>query len=99
MRLEPLTEICKSRNNGDDDEDDTYFPTVQELIAGRGVGGGHASKAVDKPALDNSDRSINPDEFILGLNSGNSQSGCANSSSLWISSLTIYRQSCLCKRG
>jgi len=73
-------EICKSRNNSDDDEDDTYFPTVQELTAGRG--GGHAPKAVDKPALDDSDRSINPDEFILGLNSGNGQSGCANSSSL-----------------
>jgi hypothetical protein len=46
MRLEPLTEICKSSNNGDDGDDDIYFPTVQELIAGRG--GGHAPKAVDK---------------------------------------------------
>ena len=80
MRLEPLTEICKSSNNGDDGDDDIYFPTVQELIAGRG--GGHAPKAVDKPALDDVDRSINPDEFILGPNSGNSQGGCANSSSL-----------------
>ena len=80
MRLEPLTEICKSSNNGDDDEDDTYFPTVQELIAGQG--GRHTPKAVDKPALDDSDRSINPNEFMLGPNSGNSQGECANSSSL-----------------
>jgi hypothetical protein len=73
MQLEPLTEICKSSNNSDDDEDDTYFPTVQELIARRGVSGGHAPKAVDKPALDNDNRSINPDEFISGPNLGNSQ--------------------------
>ena len=72
-------EICKSRNNSDDDEDDTYFPTVQELTAGRG--GGHAPKAVDKPALDNNDRSINPDKSILGPNSGNSPGIGANSSS------------------
>jgi hypothetical protein len=51
MQLKTLTEICKSSNNSNDDEDDTYFPTVQELIAGRGVGGGHTPKAVDKPAL------------------------------------------------
>jgi len=82
MRLEPLTEICKSSNNGDDDKDDMYFLTVQELTARRGVGGGHAPKAVDKPALDDSDRSINPNEFMLGPNSGNSQGECANSSSL-----------------
>jgi hypothetical protein len=80
MRLEPLTEICKSSSNGDNDDDDTYFPTVQELIARRG--GGHAPKAVDKPALDDGDRFINPDEFILGPNSGNSQGGCTNSSLL-----------------
>jgi hypothetical protein len=80
MRLVPLPEICKSSNNGDDDEDDTYFPTIQELIARRG--GGHAPIAVDKPALDDGDRSINSDEFILGPNSGNSQGRCANSSSL-----------------
>jgi hypothetical protein len=76
----PLTEICKSRNNSDNDEDDTYFPTVQELTARRG--GGHAPKAVNKPALDNSDCSINPNEFILGPNSGNSQGGYTNSSLL-----------------
>lgn len=51
MRLESLTEIWKSGNNSDEDEDDMYFPTVQELIAGGGVSGGHAPKAVDKPAL------------------------------------------------
>jgi hypothetical protein len=73
MRLEPLTEICKSSNNGDNDEDNTYFPTVQELIAGRGVSGGRAPKAVDKPALDDGDRSINPDEFMSGPNLGDSQ--------------------------
>jgi hypothetical protein len=68
-----LTEICKSSNNSDDDGDDTYFPTVQELIAGQGMSRGHAPKAVNKPALDNGDRSINPDEFILGPNLGSSQ--------------------------
>ena len=73
MQVESLTEICKISNNSDEDEDDMYFPTVQELIAGRGVSGGHAPKVVDKPALDNDDRSVNPDEFILGPNLGNSQ--------------------------
>jgi hypothetical protein len=77
MRLESLTEICKSSNNSDEDEDDTYFPTVQELIAGRGVSRGHAPKAVDKPAPGD------PDESISGPNSGNSQGRCANSLS-WI---------------
>jgi hypothetical protein len=59
-----------------------YFPTVQELIAGRGVSGGHASKAVDKPALDDddNDRSINPNKSISGPNLGNSQGRGANSS-------------------
>jgi hypothetical protein len=80
MRLVPLPEICKSSNNDDEDEDDTYFPTVQELTARRGEG--YAPKAVDKLALDDGDRSINPNEFILGPNSGNSQGGCANSSLL-----------------
>ena len=69
MRLVPLTEICKSSNNSDDDEDDTYFPTVQELTAGRGVSGGHAPKAIDRPALDDDNRSINPDEFMSCPNS------------------------------
>ena len=73
MRLEPLTEICKSSNNSDNDKDDTYFPTVQELITGQGLSRGHAPKAVDKPALDNNDRSINPNKFISSPNSGNSQ--------------------------
>jgi hypothetical protein len=68
-----LTEICKSSNNGDDVEDNMYFPTVQELIAGRGVSRGHVPRAVDKPALDNDNCSINPDEFILGPNLENSQ--------------------------
>ena len=73
MRVESLTEICRSSDSGDRDEDDTYFPTVQELIARQGMSRGHAPKAVDKPALDNNDRSINPDKSILGPNSGNSQ--------------------------
>ena len=74
MRLESLTEIWKSSNNSDEDEDDMYFPTVQELTAGRRVSGGHAPKAVDKPALDD-DHSISP-------NLGNSQGECTNSSLL-----------------
>jgi hypothetical protein len=78
MQVESLTEICKSSNNGDEDEDDIYFPTVQELIAGRGVSGGHAPNAIEKPALDDDDRSINPDKSMLGPNSGNSQGIGAN---------------------
>ena len=74
MQVESLTEICKSRNNSDENEDDTYFPTVQELIAGRGVGGGHAPKAVDKPALD--------DDYSISPNLGDSQGECTNSSLL-----------------
>jgi hypothetical protein len=76
-----LTEICKSSNNGNKDEDNIYFPTVQELIAGRGVSRGHAPKAVDKLALDGDDHSTNPDKSISGPNSGNSQGISANSSS------------------
>jgi hypothetical protein len=72
MRLESLTEIWKSSNNGNEDEDDMYFPTVQELIAGRCVSGGHAPKAVDKPALD--------DDYSIGPNLGNSQGEYTNSS-------------------
>ena len=75
MRLESLTEVWKSSNNSDEDEDDMYFPTVQELTAGRHVSGGHAPKAVDKPALDDDHHSISP-------NSGNSQGECTNSSLL-----------------
>jgi hypothetical protein len=78
MRVESLTEICRSSNNSDDDEDDTYYPTVQEVIAGRGVSGGHAPNAADKLALDDDDRSINPDKSMLGPNSGNSQGIGAN---------------------
>jgi hypothetical protein len=66
-------EIYKSSNSGDEDEDDIYFPTVQELIAGRGVSGGHAPNAVEKLALDDDDRPTNPNKSMLGPNSGNSQ--------------------------
>jgi hypothetical protein len=37
MQVESLTEICRSCDSGDEDKDDIYFPTVQELIAGQGV--------------------------------------------------------------
>ena len=74
MQLESLAEIWKSSNNSDEDKDDMYFPTIQELIASRCVSGGHAPKAVDKPALDN-DYSISP-------NLGDSQGECTNSSLL-----------------
>jgi hypothetical protein len=60
MQAESLMEICKSSNKGNEDEDDIYFPTVQELIAGRGVSKGHVPKAVDKLALDDGDHSVNP---------------------------------------
>jgi hypothetical protein len=73
-----LTEICKS--NGGEDEDNTYFPTVQEL-ARQGVSIKHAPKAVDKPALDDDDNSINPNKSTSDLNSGNSQGISANPSS------------------
>jgi hypothetical protein len=78
MRVESLTEICKSSNNGDEDGDDTYFPTVQELIARQGVSGGHAPNAIDKPTLDEDNRSINPNKSMLGPDSGNSQGIGAN---------------------
>jgi hypothetical protein len=81
MRVESLTKICKSSDNSDEDEDDIYFPTVQELIAGRGVSRRNAPKAVDKPALDDDDHSINPGKSISGPNSGNSPGIGANSSS------------------
>jgi hypothetical protein len=70
MQVESLTKICRGGNKGNKDEDDTYFPTVQELIAGRDVSRGHAPKAVDKVALYDDDNSINPDKSILCPNSG-----------------------------
>ena len=73
MGLESLTGICKSTNNANEDEDDMYFLTVQELIAGRGMSGGHTPKAVNKLALDN------PNKSMLGLNLRNSQGIGANS--------------------
>jgi hypothetical protein len=78
MQVESLTEICKS-SNSDEDEDDTYFPTVQELTAKRGMSGEHAPKVVDKPALDDNDCSINLNKSISGPNLGNSQGIGANS--------------------
>jgi hypothetical protein len=73
MQVESLTKICKGSNNSDEDEDDMYFLTVQELIARQGVSRGYAPKVVDKPALDNDNRSVNPNEFMLGPNLRNSQ--------------------------
>ena len=73
MQVESLTEICKNSNNGDEDEDDTYFPTVQELIAGRGVSGRHTPNAIEKPTMDDDDRSINPNKSMLGSDLGKSQ--------------------------
>jgi hypothetical protein len=42
-------------------------------MARQGVSGGHVPKAVNKPALDNNNCSINPSKFISGPYSGNSQ--------------------------
>jgi hypothetical protein len=67
-------EICKSSNNSDKDEDNTYFPTVQELIAGQGISGRHAPNAIDKPTLDDDD----PNKSMLGPDLGNSQGIGAN---------------------
>ena len=74
MQVESLMEICKSSNNSDKDKDNTYFLTVQELIDGRGVSGGHAPNAIDKPTLDDDD----PDKSMLGPGLGNSQGISAN---------------------
>jgi len=49
MQVESLTKICKGSNKGNEDEDNTYFPTVQELIARQGVSRGHALKANRNP--------------------------------------------------
>jgi hypothetical protein len=79
MQVESLTETCESSNNGDEDEDNTYFPTIQELIARQGISRGDAPKAVDKPALEDDDHSTNPDKSISGPNSGNHRGIGANS--------------------
>ena len=42
------------------------------------MSGGHAPNAINKPALDDDDRSINLDKSMLGPNSGNSQGIGAN---------------------
>jgi hypothetical protein len=73
MWLESLTKICKSSNNSDKDKDDIYFPTVQELIVRQGMSRGHVSKAVDKPALVDSKKSMS------GSNLENSQGRYTNS--------------------
>jgi hypothetical protein len=107
IQVESLTAIYKSSDSSNKDVYDSEFPLVLEVIsnfwkekgAKQGISKGLASEAVDKLVLDNSSYSINSDKSILGLNSGNSQGECAKSSSLWISSLTIYRQPCLYRRG
>ncbi len=74
MQLESLMEIWKSSNNSDKDKDDMYFPTIQELIAGQCMSGGHVPKAIDKPALD--------DDYSISPNLGDSQGEWTNSSLL-----------------
>jgi hypothetical protein len=42
------------------------------------MSGGHALNAIDKPTLDDDDRSINPNKSILSPDLGNSQGIGAN---------------------
>ena len=42
------------------------------------MSGGHAPNAIEKLALDDNDRSINPNKSMLGPNLGNSQGIGAN---------------------
>jgi hypothetical protein len=42
------------------------------------VSGGHAPNAIEKPALDNDNRFVNPNKSMLGPNLGNSQGIGAN---------------------
>jgi hypothetical protein len=98
MQAGSLTETCKSSDDGNEDIDDSEFPPVPEVVASywkeqrakRGLSERGVSEAVDEQALDKGGYSINLDKSISGLNSGDSQGGCANSSS-WISSLTMHR--------
>lgn len=117
-------EICRSGDNGNEDIDNGYFPTIPELVsstfgkdkpaeqglsaglmpqaaikvAEQGLSKGCATKAIGKPALNESGHSINPDKPVPGFHLGDSQDRCANSSS-WTSSLTIYRQAHPCRGG
>jgi len=78
MQVESLTKIYKSSNNSNKDEDNTYFLTIQELIARQGVSRRYAPNAIDKLALDNDNCSTNPDKSMLGPYLGNSQGISAN---------------------
>ena len=51
----------------------------------------NAPQAIDKSALGEGGKSIDPNKSILELNLGDSQGGCANSPSSWSSSLTMHR--------
>ncbi len=98
MQVESLTEIYKSSDYSNKDVDDSEFPPVLEVIsnywkeqrAKQGLSRECTPEASDKPALDEGGHSINPNKSILGLNSGDSQGGCAISSSQ-INSLTMHR--------
>jgi hypothetical protein len=69
--------------------DDTYFPTVEELVSfkkdGRseqGLSGYLASQTVDRPAMEKRGHFGNPDKSILGRNIEGSQGGRTQSSHL-----------------
>lgn len=60
IEVEPLTEICNSSDNGNEDSDDSEFPPIHKIRpnywkiqqASRDLGREHIPEAVDKPGLD-----------------------------------------------
>jgi hypothetical protein len=91
MQVESLTEICKISENTNGDIDDSYLPSVLELVSStvwkdklyeRGLRKGYLPHAIDKRALDEGGNSIHPAKLGSGLTIGDSQGKCTNSSSL-----------------
>jgi hypothetical protein len=91
MQVESLTEVGKSSDNTNGDIDDSYLPSVPELVSStvwkdklyeRGLSKGYLPQAIDKTALDEGGNSIHPANSGSGLTIGDSQGKCTNFSSL-----------------
>jgi hypothetical protein len=88
MLVGSWTEICKSSDTTNGDIDDSYLPSVPELVSStvwkdelyeRGLSKGHFPQAIDKRAPDEGGNSIHPAKSGSGLTIGDSQGKCTNS--------------------
>ena len=83
MCVEALTEVVNISTNSIEDADDTYFPTVQELVSSfrkdglpeQGLSEKPARRTVDELAVEKSSHFSNPNKSAPGGNIDGSQGG------------------------